>query len=263
LGSLRLTHIEATIPGASPQLFVFVAPYDSSHFDGVEFIGMNDGASGAALLLEFARILYDEPLPYTTRLVFLDGEGRLGRGGPDLEDRRGFGSRSFAERMQEEGVLDEIRLLVAFNRVCDADLRIARDLGSHRTYREEFWRVAARLGHTDAFRSGDAFESLVSSHIAFGELGVRPMVAIEDTVFGGEEPPGIYADTEQDDLEHCSRESLESAGVVSLAAIETIGDRLAKIDRFARSPLVELEPAAAGADAGDGEPGSSPPAPAL
>lgn len=258
LETLHLTHIEATIAGASPQLFVLVAPYDSSRFEGVAFIGMNDGASGASLLLEFARILADEPLPYTTRLVFLDGEGRLGRGGPDLEDRRGFGSRSFAERMREEGVLDQIRLLVTFNRVCDADLRIARDLGSHRIYREEFWRVAARLGHTDAFRPGDAFESLLSSHVAFRELGVRPTVAIEDTVFGGEAPPGIYADTEQDDLEHCSRESLESVGVVSLAAIETIGDRLAKIDRFARSPLIELEPAA-GADA----PGSSPPASAL
>ena len=250
LEPLRLTHVEAIIPGASPQLFALVAPYDSSRFEDIAFIGINDGASGAALLLEFARILADEPLPYTTRLVFLDGEGRLGRGGSELEDRRGFGSRSFAKRMDEEGALDEVRLLVAFNRVCDADLRIARDVGSHRTFREEFWKMAARLGRTDAFRPGDAFESPLASHIAFRDLGVRPVVAIEDTAFGGEEPPGIYADTEQDDLEHCSLESLESVGVVSLAAIETIGDRLAKIDRFALSPLTELEPPTVGAAPG-------------
>ena len=260
LEPLRLTHVEVTIPGASPQLFVLVAPYDSSRFEGVAFIGTNDGASGAALLLEFARVLSDQPLPYTTRLLFLDGEGRLGRGGPEFEDQRGFGSRSVAERMQEEGVLDEVRLLVAFNRVCDADLRIARDLGSHRIYREEFWKTAAQLGRTDAFRTGDAFESPLSSHVAFREVGVRPTVAIEDTAFGGEAPPGIYADTEQDNLEHCSPESLESVGVVSLAAIETIGDRLAKIDRFARSPLTELEPPAVDADSSGGAGGSSPPA---
>jgi len=258
LESLRLTHVDATIPGASPQLFVLVAPYDSSRFEDIEFIGMNDGASGAALLLEFARVLSDQPLPYTTRLVFLDGEGRLGRGGPEFEDQRGFGSRSFAERMQEEGALDEIRLLVAFNRVCDADLRIARDLGSHRIYREQFWRTAARLGRTDAFRPGDGFESPLSSHVAFREFGVRPTVAIEDTAFGGETPPGIYADTEQDDLEHCSPESLESVGVVSLAAIETIGDRLAKIDRFARSPLTELESPTVGAGSIGSTPLASP-----
>ena len=258
LDPLELTHIEATIPGASPQLFVLVAPYDSSRFEGVAFIGANDGASGSALLLEFARILSDQPLPYTARLLFLDGEGRLGRGGPEVEDRRGLGSRSVAERMQEAGVLDEIRLLVAFNRLCDADLRIARDLGSHRIHREEFWRAAARLGRTDAFRFGDPFESPMSSHVAFRELGVRPTVAIEDTVFGGEAPPGIYANTAQDDLAHCSPESLEDAGVVSLAAIETIGDRLAKIDRFARSPLTELEPPAGGADSSGGAGESSP-----
>jgi glutaminyl-peptide cyclotransferase len=258
LEPLQLTHVVAIIPGTSPQLFVLVAPYDSSGFDDVAFIGTNDGASGAALLLEFARVLSNQPLPYTTRLVFLDGEGRLGRHGPGLEDRRGFGSRSLAERMQEEGELDAIRLLVAFNRVCDADLRIARDLGSHRIYREEFWRTAARLGREDAFRPGDAFESSLSSHVAFRELGVRPTVAIEDTAFGGEAPPGIYADTEQDDLEHCSPESLETVGAVSLAAIETIGDRLAKIDRFARSPLIEMELPAVDADSAGSLPLSSP-----
>jgi hypothetical protein len=258
LEPLELTHVEVTIPGASPQFFVLVAPYDSSRFEDIAFVGINDGASGAALLLEFARVLSDEPLPYTTRLVFLDGEGRLGRGGPELEDRRGFGSSSVAEHMQEKGALDEIRLLVAFNRVCDADLRIARDLGSHRIYREEFWKTAARLGHTDAFRPGDAFESPLSSHIPFRDLGVRPSVAIEDTAFGGEDPPGIYADTEQDDLEHCSLESLESVGVVSLAAIEIIGDRLAKIDRFARAPLTELAQPAADAGASGDASGSRP-----
>ena len=247
LDPLRLTHVVATIPGASAQLFVLVAPYDSSRIDDVDFIGVNDGASGAALLLEFARILADQPLPYATRLIFLDGEGRLGRGGAEFEDRRRLGGAAVAERMREDGELDAIRLLVAFNRVCDADLRIARDLGSHRIHREEFWRTAVRMGRTDAFRPSDAFESPLSSHVAFRELGVRPTVAIEDTVFGGESPPGIYADTAEDDLEHCSRESLESVGVVSLAAIETIADRLAKIDRFARSPLSEIESPAVGA----------------
>jgi len=80
---------------------------------------------------------------------------------------------------------------------------------------------------------------------------VRPVLAIEDTAFGGEDPPGIYADTEDDDLAHCAPESLGVVGAVSLAALETIGDRLAKIDRFARSPLTEVEGSAPGEETED------------
>jgi len=244
-GSLELTHVVATIPGDSPQLFLLVAPYDSSHFDDVDFVGTNDGASGAALLLEFARVLAARPLPYTTRFAFLEGEGRLGRGGHPFEERRGVGSRLLANQMALEDELAAVRLLVAFNRVCDADLRIARDLGSHRMHREEFWKAARRLGQVDAFPPNELFESPQSSHLAFRDRGVRPVLAIEDTAFGGEEAPGIYADTDEDDLAHCAPESLEIVGAVSLAALETIGDRLAKIDRFARSPLTAVEPSAA------------------
>jgi hypothetical protein len=244
-GSLELTHVLATIPGDSPQLFLLVAPYDSSHFDDFDFVGTNDGASGAALLLEFARVLAASPLPYTTRFAFLEGEGRLGRGGHPFEERRGSGSQLLADRMAVEGELAAVRLLVAFNRVCDADLRIARDLGSHRMHREEFWKNAGRLGQIEAFPPDELFESPQSSHLAFRDRGVRPVLAIEDTVFGGEEAPGIYADTEDDDLAHCAPESLETVGVVSLAALETIGERLAKIDRFARSPLTAEQPSAA------------------
>jgi len=251
-GSLELTHLVATVPGDSHQLFLLVAPYDSSRFDDdVDFVGTNDGASGAALLLEFARVLADRPLHYTTRLVFLEGEGRLGRGGPPSEDQRTTGSRLFAEQMEIANKLASVRLLVAFNRVCDADLRIARDLGSHRMHREEFWKAAGRLGYTDAFPLDQLFESLLASHVAFRERGVRPVVAIEDTAFGGEDPPGIYADTEEDDLAHCAPESLGVVGAVSLAALETIGDRLAKIDRFARSPLTEVEDSAPGEETED------------
>lgn len=244
-GSVELTHLVAILPGDSPQLFLLVAPYDSSRLDDVDFVGTNDGASGAALLLEFARVLAERPLPYTTRFVFLDGEGRLGRGGPAFEGRRRLGSRLLADRMASEGELSAVRLLVAFNRVCDADLRIARDLGSHRMYREEFWKSAGRLGRTEAFPPEELFESPQASHLAFRDRGVRPVIAIGDTAFGGAEPPGVYADTEEDDLAHCAPESLETVGVVSLAALETIGERLAKIDRFARSPLTEVEPSAA------------------
>jgi hypothetical protein len=237
-GPLSFTHLVATLPGVSRDRIVLIAPYDSGRYDGFAFVGANDGASGAALLLELARVLAGRERPYTVQLVWLEGEGRLGHGSADERELRWLGSRSLADHWAQTGQLDGIRLLVSFNRVCDADLRIARDSGSHREHRESFWKAARRLGLGEVFSSSRGYESVESSHVAFRDHGVRPVVAIEDTAFGGKEAPGIYAGRD-DVLAHCAPESLEAVGRVASEAVESIATRLAKIDRFSRMPSAE------------------------
>jgi glutaminyl-peptide cyclotransferase len=257
-GPLALTHLVATLPGSSADRIVLIAPYDSGLYDGFAFVGANDGASGAALLLEIARVLTASPPLYTVELVWLEGEGRIGLGAGEEREQRWLGSRGLAEHWAQTGHLRGIRLLVAFNRVCDADLRMARDLGSHREYREAFWRAARRLGYSDAFPLVRGYETLAASHIAFRANGVRPVVAIEDSAFGGDEPPGLYANSDGDSLSHCSPESLAVVGKVAVDAIDAIATRLAKIDRFARMPA--LEPEEKKSEEKEAEP--APPAPA-
>ena len=240
-GPLALTHLVATLPGTSSDRIVLIAPYDSGLYDGFAFVGANDGASGAAVLLELARAFKEHPVPYTVELVWLEGEGRIGLGAGEEREQRWLGSRGLAEHWAKTDHLRGIRLLVAFNCVCDADLRVARDLGSHREFREAFWRAARRLGYTDAFPTTRGYETLVGSHVAFRELGVRPVVAIEDSAFGGDEPPGLYANSDADSLSHCAPESLDVVGKVAVAAIDSISTRLAKIDRFARMPALAPE----------------------
>ncbi len=250
---LELTSLIATVPGESEDLFVLAAPYDTRPFEAFDFVGANDGGSGAALLLELARVLSGHRLPYTTLFVFLDGEAIRGGGDSDTPRLERLGSSGLAHRWATEGVLRRIRLLVLFNQVCDPDLRVARDLRSHRMYREEFWGAAARLQHEDAFPPGQPFESPSASHLSFLNRGLRPVVAIVDTSFGGDEPPGSYANTEDDDLEHCSPQSLEIVGVVTLETLGRLAQRLERIDRFADAPSVE--PSGAGeveADASSG-----------
>jgi hypothetical protein len=239
-GPLALTHLVAVLPGASADRIVLVAPYDSGSYDDHAFIGANDGASGAAVLLEIARVLAGRELPYTVEMVWLEGEGRLGHGSGEERDLRWLGSRGLAERWSETGHLAGIRLLVSLNRVCDADLHIARDSGSHREFRESFWKAANRLGLGDAFSSSRSYESVVSSHLAFRQRGVRQVVAIEDTAFGGDEAPGRHAG-KADVLAHCSRDSLAVVGRVAIEAVAAISTQLAKIDRFARMPSAEPE----------------------
>jgi len=211
---------------------MLLAPFDGS-LGHPPPLGGNEGASGAALLLELARVLSTRRLAYTTQLVFLEGEGD-----PEAElDWRG--SRGLAARMAEEGDLDSIRLLVAFDRLCDADLHVARDIGSHRMYREEFFKVARRVRHRDAFPAGQPFERVRASHLAFLDRGVRASVALVDTHLGSErDEDGDEAAREPSG--RCTPESLEAVGVVTLEALHTIARRLEKIDRFSRSPLTEI-----------------------
>ena len=221
----------ATIPGASPQLFVLTAGYDTRPFDSFRFVGANDGASAPALLLELARVITARPLPYTTMIAFLDRE--MPRAGDPTGPPQLIGSSLLASELTAQGGGANVRLVVSFLEVGDSELRISRDLRSHRLFREEFWLAAARMGRTEAFKPGDRFESPVGSQTAFLDAGLRGVVLITDSSFGGDEPPGAYANSEDDTPERCSPQSLATVGMVTLEALDQIGQRLAKIDRLA------------------------------
>ncbi|MBW2493117.1 MAG: M28 family peptidase [Deltaproteobacteria bacterium] len=238
---IRVTNLSAVIPGTRSQdRFVLAAPFDSRQFEDFEFIGANDGASGAAVVLEIARVLAAHPLPYATEIAFLDGEAPFSSPNGRHRPYREIGSLGLASRIRESGS-SGVRLLVYLNRVGDADLRIARDLVSHRIYREEFWKAASALDRTRAFPPDAAFENAGIAHQYFVQIGLRQVVSIVDTSFGGDQPPGLYAGTAQDTIDRCSPDSLETVGVVVLEALDAISQRLGKIDRFAAGRSGEVD----------------------
>src|SRR5262245_58375099 len=255
-------NLVATIPGASPQLFVLTAGYDTRPFDSFRFVGANDGASAPAVLLELARVITARPLPYTTTVAFLDRE--MPRAGDPTGPPQLIGSSLLASELTAEGRGANVRLVVSFLDVGDSELRIARDLRSHRLFREEFWLAAARLGRTEAFRPGDRFESPVGNQTAFLDAGLRGVILITDSSYGGDDPPGAYANSEDDTPERCSPQSLATVGMVTLEALDQIGQRLAKIDRLAnKTPGAQAAPGAGGEPAGTqaaAPPGETPPA---
>jgi hypothetical protein len=236
-------NLVAAIPGASRELFVLAAPYDTRHFEHFEFKGANDGASAPALLLELARLIQASPLPFTTWIVFLDGEAPIAAGA-DAEPALA-GSSALARELAPEAGAPPVRLIVLFQQVGDADLRVARDLRSHRLFREEFWFAAARLDRTQAFRPEDPFESPPGSHLPFLAAGFRGVVLLTDPAYGGSEPPGAHANSEDDTPERCSPQSLASVGAVAFEALDHIAQRLAKIDRFAQPAPPAENPAPA------------------
>jgi hypothetical protein len=170
--------------------------------------------------------------------VFVDGEAPFSTEGAPSDTKSYFervGREALVSRIQEWGA-SGVRMLVYLNRVGDADLEISRDLMSHRIYREQFWEVAEDLGRTDAFPPDAGFEDAGVADPILNQIGFRRVVSIVDTLYGGDQRPGVYSGTEEDTLERCSVESLRTVGFVSLGAIHSISRRLAKIDRFARMP---------------------------
>ncbi len=238
--ALELVNLSATIQGNSNDLILLIAPYDSAYHENFRFAGVNDGASGAAVLLELARVLVEKPLPYTTRFFFLDGEAPLGRGTEENPAGALLGSRSAARDLAQERSLSKVRLLLHLNRVSDADLRITRDRFSHRIYRDAFWKAAARLGHREVFPADSAFEAPDSGHRVFFDRGLRRVVTIEDIGFGDGETE-LVRYTEDDTLDRSSEQSLAIVGQVVLAGLRDISASLEQIDRFSEAPTIPAQ----------------------
>ena len=57
VGNLDMANIIVRIPGASPEILVVAGHYDTKRFDHFRFVGANDGASSAALVMELTRVL--------------------------------------------------------------------------------------------------------------------------------------------------------------------------------------------------------------
>jgi hypothetical protein len=233
----------AVLPGESDDLVVLAAPFDSRHFDSFTHIGANNGASGAALLLEMARVLSVNPIPYTVWLAFLDGDSA--HADDTRPDQRYLGSRALVDEIQDGPSLSRVRLMVYFNQVADRDLAIARDLLSDRVVRRAFEGAARRLGHESVFPSDQPYARPPGGHQAFRGVGVRRVMAVVDDRFGGDEAPGVYRHTEEDTLERCDPASLEVAGTVADAGLRDVVELLRKVDRFSSRPVPvpEAEPA--------------------
>ncbi len=243
-----VTHLLLRLEGRETEdAFLLAAPYLGSWADPApgSCEAETGAASGAALLVELARSLVADPLPYAVWLAWLD------EGVPP--DR---GSALLHAALTESHDLQRIRLAIFFSGVAERELVVARDLYSHRTFRERFFRTASRLGREDVFPPLGEFDSPVTGHRAFLRAGFRSVLAI-----ASEPPPPAPELAEENgepdsaaELEACSAESLDVVGEVVLAGLEDVSQLLLKVDRFVRRPP---EPAAEPPEAV--EPAESPP----
>lgn len=167
------------LKGTGSTLIVFGAHYDTRRRADQDptkprdpVPGANDGASGAAVLLELARTL-DVPADKRVALVFFDAEDNGGLDGWEWIE----GSRVFA--MNAERFLGALPAsVIVVDMIGDADQDIYQDRASDAALTAEIWAVAAKLGYQSAFIPATKY-TMLDDHTPFVERGVRAVDIID------------------------------------------------------------------------------------
>jgi Zn-dependent M28 family amino/carboxypeptidase len=216
IGRIHMVNLIARIPGASPGRVVFAGHYDTKLFREFRFVGANDAGSSTAFLIEWGRVMKARKNPFTTELLFLDGEEAT------LPDWAGtdhtYGSRHYVEVARRDKTLGSLRALILVDMIGDRDLHIRRETASTAWLTDAIWAAAKRLKQQDVFV--DASTQIEDDHVPFLDAGV-PAVDIID---GPEDYPPWH--TAGDTLDKVSARSLQIVGDVLLDALPAIESRL-------------------------------------
>jgi Zn-dependent M28 family amino/carboxypeptidase len=169
--------------------------------------GANDGASGAAVLLEIARALKANPPKQRVTIVLFDGEDY----GPTT-DRMFLGSRFFADSFAGPAV----SWAVLLDMVGDRELRIPIERVSQQSAPnivDRVWNAAERVGATAFVR--EAGQSVMDDHVFLLRKGI-PCIDVIDFDYR-------YWHTTADTPDKCSAQSLEQVGRTILSALAEDG----------------------------------------
>jgi len=173
------------------------ADRDPEHFDD-PVPGANDGASGAAVLLELARTLELDWGARQVWLVFFDAEDNGGLDGWEWI----VGSTVFAAALSKAEVAD-LQAVVVVDMVGDPDQRLPLEANSNPSLQEAIWAQAATLGYDEYFLR-EPGTAILDDHLPFRALGL-PVVDIIDIDYP-------FWHTTDDTLDKMSAASLERVG---------------------------------------------------
>ena len=214
VSAIPMTNLIAKFPGEQSKVVMVTGHYDTKREEGYRFVGANDGASSAALLLELARALHGRKHNLTYWLVFFDGEEAIREQWTD--DDNTYGSRHLVQKLSSAGELGRIQAMILVDMIGDSDLDIHREAGSTPWLTDIVFASAHRLGYAKYFL--DAPTAVDDDHTPFLNAGVAAVDLI-DFDYG---PENSYWHTAQDTVEHCSPLSLTIVGRVVLATLDDL-----------------------------------------
>lgn len=219
---ITFRNLVVEIPGRSGKFVLVGAHYDTKYLPDAprEFVGANDGASGAAALLAMIRAIDRSGgiPPIGIRFVFFDGEECR------VEYARNdglHGSRYEAAQLERNGMLRDCRAMLLLDMVGDRELSITFPAGCDAALREMAREEAAKLGVQRFF--GDYSGDILDDDFPFRARGI-PTLNFIDFQYG---PENRYWHTPEDTLDKLSRESLKTVADVVLALIWRLGEEQA------------------------------------
>jgi Zn-dependent M28 family amino/carboxypeptidase len=210
VGAIPMTNVIAKFPGTESKVVMVTGHYDTKLEQGFRFVGANDGASSAALLLELARVWHGREHDLTYWLVFFDGEEAV-RDWTATDSL--YGSRHLVQKLSSQGELGRIQAMILVDMIGDANLDIHREANSTPWLTDTVFAAAHRLGYAKYFL--DSPITVDDDHIPFVNAGVAAVDLI-DFNYG---PNNSYWHTDKDTVEHCSPLSLTIVGRVVLATL--------------------------------------------
>lgn len=180
------------------------AKADRDHYDQLGAVpGANDGASGAAVLLELARLLNEGRLHNEVWLAFLDAE--------DQGELNGWpwsvGATHLADSLTRRP-----EYVVVVDMVGDSDQQLYWEWSSTRWLSERIWALAAQLKYGDYFMPNYK-HSVLDDHTPFLQRAI-PAVDIIDFDYP-------YWHTTADTTDKVSAASLERVGRVLETLLES------------------------------------------
>lgn len=214
-GQLPMRNLIAKYPGAKDGIIVIATHYDTL-YPLRNFVGANDGGSGAGLLLELANHLRSPGRKrngYAVWLVWLDGEEAIRQW--SASDSL-YGSRHLAERWRQNGAARKIKAFLLLDMIGYADLNIDRDSNSTPWLLDLVRQAAQSLGYQSHFYRRDI--AIEDDHLPFARIGV-PVADLIDFEYGYN---NVFHHTTEDTLDKLSPRSLEIVGDVVLETVRRL-----------------------------------------
>jgi len=211
VGAIPMTNLIAMFPGEQSKVVMVTGHYDTKLFENFRFVGANDGASSAALLLELARDLRGRKHAMTYWLVFFDGEEAIREW---TETDSLYGSRHLVQKLSSAGELGRIQAMILVDMIGDSNLVIHREAGSTPWLMDRVIAAAHRLGYAKYFLENPT--AVDDDHVPFVNAGVAAIDLIDFN------PEDGYWHTARDTVDHCSPLSLTIVGRVVLATLDDL-----------------------------------------
>lgn len=223
-GSWNGINIIAQYKPDAPQRLLFAAHWDSrfqadkdENNQSKPIDGADDGASGAAVLLEMARVLAQNPVDIGVDFILFDVEDQGDDGGES--ETWCLGSQYWARNLHRGGYSPYYAILLDMVGAKGARFYkegVSMEVAPNTV--NKVWNLAASLGYGEYFVH-ERRPGITDDHV-FVIRGARiPMIDIISTPREGEHPFGAYHHTHDDNMSLIDKNVLKAVGQTMISVV--------------------------------------------